>query len=198
MGGNINTGSWVEVSARNDDDDDDNNQQPIPRSGQLGSFRINDGDGGENVTFKMNSRFFQTLSRLFQFLENVKCRRISLELISWRPHSSFEGESKIHWRLFTSSIKRKLGILTPYSCDDGKEIYKQACCTCKDVVLLIKPIAVLMFTPPSPPSLLKLPTIMCLWHGVLTNQFFFQSHKPASKTYRPKNDRRSGASILVG
>ena len=113
MGGNINTGSWVEVSARDDDDDDDNNQQPIPRSGQLGSFRINDGDGSENVTFKMNSRFFQTLSRLFQFLENVKCRRISLELISWRPHSSFEGESKIHCRLFTSSIKRKLGILTP-------------------------------------------------------------------------------------
>ena len=24
MGGNINTGSWVEVSARDDDDDDDN------------------------------------------------------------------------------------------------------------------------------------------------------------------------------
>ena len=39
---------------------------------------------------------------------------------------------------------------------------------------------------------------MYLWHGVFTNQLFFQSHKPASKTYRPKNDRRRGASIFAG
>ena len=29
------------------------------------SFSIDDGDGSENVTFKMNWRFFQTFSRLF-------------------------------------------------------------------------------------------------------------------------------------
>ena len=41
---------------------------------------IDDGDGSENVTFKMNWRFFfQTLSRLFQFAENVKCTQISLD-----------------------------------------------------------------------------------------------------------------------
>ena len=56
----------------------------------LGTFSIDDSNGSENVTFKMNWRFFffQTLSRLFQFAENVKCRQISLELISWGPHSS--------------------------------------------------------------------------------------------------------------
>ena len=43
---------------------------------------MDDGDGNENVTFKMNWHFFQTLSRLFQFAE------ISLELISWGPLSS--------------------------------------------------------------------------------------------------------------
>ena len=39
-------------------------------------------------------RVFQTLSRLFEFVENVKCRRISLELISLGPHSSLEREGK--------------------------------------------------------------------------------------------------------
>ena len=48
----------------------------------IGNFSIDDGKGSENVSFKMNSRFFQSLSRLFQFAENGKCRRISLELIS--------------------------------------------------------------------------------------------------------------------
>ena len=47
-----------------------------------GSFSIDDSNGSENVSFKMNSPFFQSLSRLFQFAENGKCRRISLELIS--------------------------------------------------------------------------------------------------------------------
>ena len=49
---------------------------------------------------------YQTLSRLFQFAENVKCRRISLELIYWAPHLSLERERKIRRRLFTASIKR--------------------------------------------------------------------------------------------
>ena len=43
--------------------------------------------------------------RLFQFAENVKYRRISLELSHWGPHSSLGGERKIPCRLFTSSIK---------------------------------------------------------------------------------------------
>ena len=41
----------------------------------VGSFSIDNSNDSENVTFKMNSR-------LFQFAENGKFRRISLELIS--------------------------------------------------------------------------------------------------------------------
>ena len=74
----------------------------------IGSFSIDDAEGNENVTFKMNSRFFKTLSRLFQIAGNVKCRRISLKWISWGPHSSFKREKKICCCLFTSSIKREI------------------------------------------------------------------------------------------
>ena len=44
--------------------------------------------------------------RLLQFAENVICRWIFQELISWGPHSSLEGQRKIRRRLFASSIKR--------------------------------------------------------------------------------------------
>ena len=74
----------------------------------MGSFSMDDGDSSENVTFKLNwcFFFFQSLSRLFQFADNVKCRRISLKLISLRLHSSLERERKIRRRLFAFSIKR--------------------------------------------------------------------------------------------
>ena len=82
----------------------------------IGSFSIDDGDGdgdgdgSENTTLKLNSLFLETLSSLFQFAENVKYKRIFLELI-WRPHSSLERERdrKIRHGLFTHV---KLGIFT--------------------------------------------------------------------------------------
>ena len=43
---------------------------------------IDYGNGSENVTFKMNSRFFKLCRVFFQFVENGKCRPISLESIS--------------------------------------------------------------------------------------------------------------------
>ena len=46
--------------------------------------------------------FFQTLLSLFQFTENVKCRRISLELISWGPDSSLERGRLLHSRAVTA------------------------------------------------------------------------------------------------
>ena len=52
--------------------------------------------------------FFQTLSRLFQFTENVKCERVSLELISWGRDSRLERERKVRRSLFTFSIKRDI------------------------------------------------------------------------------------------
>ena len=75
----------------------------------IGSFSIDDGDSSENATLKMNSLFSETLSSLFLFAENVKCKRIFLALI-WRPHSSLERERKIRRRLFTHV---KLGIFRP-------------------------------------------------------------------------------------
>ena len=48
----------------------------------IGCFSTDDGNCSENVSFKMNTRFFQSLSRLFHFAENGRYRRISLELIS--------------------------------------------------------------------------------------------------------------------
>ena len=107
---------------------------PTCKVNALGSFSIDDEDGSEKVTFKMNSPFFQTLSRLFQFTENVKCERISLELISCGPDSNLERARKIRRRLFTLF---------------------------KVVVLLIKPIVFLPFLLLSPSSLLKLPIIYC-------------------------------------
>ena len=60
----------------------------IVASSLIRSFSIDDGNG----TFKTNSRCsFQTFSSLLQFAEKVKCRLISLELISWRPHSSLDS-----------------------------------------------------------------------------------------------------------
>ena len=44
-------------------------------------FSIDDGNGSENVTFKMYSRFSNTVA-FIPVAENGKCRRISLELIS--------------------------------------------------------------------------------------------------------------------
>ena len=59
----------------------------------LGSFSTDDADGSENVT--------STLSHSFQFAENVKCRHIFLELISWGPNSSLNRERKIRRPLST-------------------------------------------------------------------------------------------------
>ena len=43
----------------------------------------------ENVTLKL-IRVLSTSVGFFHFAENVKCRRISLELISWESHSRLE------------------------------------------------------------------------------------------------------------
>ena len=75
----------------------------------IGSFSIDHGDGCNKRHFEKNAfSFFQTLSRLIHFAENIKCRLIFLELISWEPHSSLERKRKIRRRLFMSSIKREI------------------------------------------------------------------------------------------
>ena len=51
----------------------------------------------------------------------------------------------------------KLGFFTSQSGSDAKEMYKQACCTCRVVVLPIQPIPFLTFSLPSPLWHLKVP-----------------------------------------
>ena len=72
-----------------------------------------DGDGSENVTFEMLLLFSYCFVCVlfyffFHFAENVKRRRISVELISWGPHSSLERERKIRSRPFESSTEREI------------------------------------------------------------------------------------------
>ena len=86
------------------------------------NFNIDDADGSEIVTFKINSPFFQTVLRLFQFTENVicTCRPVSLKLI----FCSRAGTEK--------------------KCTKMK-----ALSTCKIVVLFDKPFTFLTFSSPS-------------------------------------------------
>lgn len=58
------------------------------------NLSIDNVDGIEKITCKMNYRFFKILHLLFQLAKNFKCRRISLKLISWGSHSTLEGERK--------------------------------------------------------------------------------------------------------
>ena len=99
---------------------------------------IDDGDGNENVTFKMNSRFFQILSRLFQFAENVKYGWISQELISWGPKLEFRKTKEIRCGLITSSIKHEIGHFHVVVMQGtGQKWTNKVWCTCRVVVLLL-------------------------------------------------------------
>ena len=99
----------------------------------VGIFSIDNGDGSEYVTFKMNLRFLNFVAfipihpssqgallpvstergRAWErgcFQSTEKCQMLANfpELISWESHSSLEGERKIRRSLFTSSIKREI------------------------------------------------------------------------------------------
>ena len=102
-------------------------------------------------------RVFSNFSRLLQFAENVKCRRISLGLISWGPHySSLEREREIGRRLFTFSIKREIRhfhvVVVQWRQRNKQKsvMHVQSCCSTH------KSIASLTFAMPTPSSLLKL------------------------------------------
>ena len=65
-----------------------------PCKGILGSFSIDDGNGSENVSFKMNSRFFNLCRVLFQqFAENGKCRPTSSPGLFPQKMTIFWGKS---------------------------------------------------------------------------------------------------------
>ena len=150
------------------------------------NFSIHDVDGSEIVIFKMNSRFFKLFCIYF------KCRRISLKLISWGPHSSLERERKIRRRLFTSSIKREIRhwfsscsrVGTAKKCTKTK--------ACKIVVLLDKPFP--FWRSRSRPRRRRLSSLMLVWdrnswHCKYSRTPIFRSHKG-----NRKKNRNSGVS----
>ena len=69
----------------------------------IGSFSIDKGNGSENVTFKMNSHFFN-LCRVYSYL--LKMATVGEFPWSWLlEDQSLETEKEIRRYLFTSSIK---------------------------------------------------------------------------------------------
>ena len=75
----------------------------------IASFSIDDSDSSEDVTFKMNLRFFRHYRVYSNSLKIIiKRTRIFLELCSRGPPSKLAREGKIRRRLFTSYIKRAI------------------------------------------------------------------------------------------
>ena len=72
-----------------------------------GTFSIDDDNGRENVTIKMNSRFFNFFRVCSELMKMSNVGDVP-ELVSWGPYSSLEKERKICSRMFTSSIKGKI------------------------------------------------------------------------------------------
>ena len=90
----------------------------------------------------------------------VKCRRTLLELNSEASYPTKDRQITFRRCLFTSS--RKCGIRHVYFVvvqKRAEEMYKKAWCTCKVVVLLIKPIVFLTFSLPSGSLDLEVPIL---------------------------------------
>ena len=98
---------------------------------------LSNGDGYANITQKVNSRFFK-LYRAYSILSNSS--NVGEFFWSWSLKDSIEveGEKKkvvVFWSHPPQNLK--LETFSSESGNDGKEMYKNAWCTCKVVVLLI-------------------------------------------------------------
>ena len=98
----------------------------------------------------------QTLSSLFRLVQFVKCWRIFQELNSEGLYRRTRKEKESHCLVFTSCQReiRHLHVIVMQK--RKRNVPKKTWCTCKFVVLLIEPIALLPFSLPSSSSLLKL------------------------------------------
>ena len=99
--------------------------QSGPRGGGV-LLWIDDGDGSENVTFKMNSRFFKlyrVYSKLLKMSNVGKCP----ELISLGDRTRVQ---KVKEEFVVACLRPPynvaLHISTSQSCSDGKKMYKKA------------------------------------------------------------------------
>ena len=96
-------------------------------AGGANSSRSNDATATTTSPKKLISVLSVFIVMILTYLD--KCTRILLNLNSKGPYSSSESEIKFRRCLFTS-----------YLCKNGKEVYEKAWCTCKVVVLLMKPV----------------------------------------------------------
>ena len=110
------------------------------RAFSLGNFRIVDVDYSANVTFELNSRFFE-LSRVY--FNSVKMSNVGE--ISWGLHSSLERERKIRRRWFTSSIKREIRHFYVEFEQQRPRIVQKSVLHVQSCFLLNQPIAFLLF-----------------------------------------------------
>ena len=124
----------------------------------IGSFSTAHGDGGGNVTLKINSRFF----KLFRVYSS------SPEMLKWAnfPGVDFLGTTLkfrkrkknssslvyVLHKTWNSAFSRRSRVET------AEKRTRKVWCTCKFVVLLNKAIAFWTFPLPSPSLLLKLPS----------------------------------------
>ena len=90
--------------------------------------------------------------------ERNLCNCVKRPEKKFRTSRGFEPvTSRLPVRCSTNWPMKPLGTLRSED-GDGREMYKKAWCSCKIVVLLIKPIAFVAFPLPSPSSDLKVPT----------------------------------------
>ena len=107
-------------------------------------------DSHENVAWKSEFTFFQSLSWLFQLSYFLKCKR----WLFWSWISILTTSCKFMKTMnFVIACLRpsknvKLVIFSSSRAVDGKEKYKKAWCTCKVVVLPCEAIANLTFSSP--------------------------------------------------
>ena len=103
----------------------------------IGSLRNNGGDGYKNVTFKVKSRCFKlyraySISFISSNVGKIFWSWILIDCIKVQ-----EKKKKVVVLCSRPPKNVKLGTFTPWSCADGKEMYKKTWCTCKVVVLPI-------------------------------------------------------------
>ena len=130
---------------------------PSPSLLILRSLGSEDGDGRENVAEKVNSRSFNLYRN---YSKSITLSNVGEPSKSWIPENHIQVQKERGNFVGACALPLyivELGIFRSYSSSDGKEMYKKAWCTCKIIVLLIKPIVFGVFLFPSPSSGLKVP-----------------------------------------
>ena len=98
----------------------------------------------------------QIFSRLFHLVQFVKYWQFVLDLNSKRLIEGTENEREVVVLCSRPPQNVKLGSFTSKSCNDGKEMYKKAWCTCKIIVLTIETFCFFAVLVTSPSSLSSL------------------------------------------